>query len=541
MSPAELLPPTAGLVVTAMTVTADLIAVAVTPSTPTARCPACGHLSDRIHARYRRTLADLAVGSRRLALIVTARKFRCGHPGCDRHLFCERLDGFAEAHARATARLTDLHRLLGFALGGEPGARLAEKLAVPTSPDTLLRRVTATPDGPEPAYRFVGIDDFALRKGQVYGTILIDLERGRVIDILDGRDGTAVEAWLKTHSGVEVITRDRWAAYAKAATAGAPQATQVADRFHLLTNLRETVEGVIARFLSQIRAVIPPANATPPATAPATEPRPPSAREVAREAKRRVRRDRRERVRELRGQGHSIRDIARHLRMSSKTVLRSLRETGEDRPHGNRGRRGRTTVDEYRTDIDAWVTAGGTNTAELHRELTAKGCRAGYDAVRRSANRRLGSSGQPGRRSPNRPPLPPPAETPSPRKLSFQFACPKPLADGEPPPLLERVRTRIPALDVALTVAGEFAAMVRKTTTKPLSEWIATATASGVPELARFAAGLRTDEAAVSAALTTDWSNGPVEGHVGRLKAIKRSMFGRAGFRLLRARVRHKP
>ena len=539
MTPADLLPTNSGLTVTAVTTTAELIAVAVTPSAAAAPCPACGHLSDRVHARYRRTLADLAVGSRRVALIVTARKFRCPHAGCARRLFCERLTGVADAHAQTTARLTDLHRVLGFALGGEPGARVAGELGVPTSGDTLLRRVMTAPDGPEPVYRYVGIDDFALRKGRVYGTILIDLERGRVIDLLPGRDGAAVEAWLKAHPGVEVITRDRWAAYANAATAGAPQATQVADRFHLLTNLREAVERVIARFHPLIRAEVvagPPAPPPPPSVPP---PRPLSAGEQARQAKRQARTARRERVRALRREGYSVRDIARHLRMSPKTVLECLRNADDDRPHGNRGRRGPSGIDAYRADVDAWVAAGGTNTAELHRELMAKGCRARYDAVRRFANRLLVSSGRPGRRSPTTPRPMPTAETPSPRRLSFQFACPK-AVDGDEPPLLERVRSAIPGLDAALNLAAEFAGMVRKTVAKPLAEWVTAAMASGVPELVGFANGLRTDAAAVQAALTTPWSNGAVEGHVGRLKAIKRGMFGRAGMKLLRARVRHK-
>lgn len=131
-------PTTSGLVVSAVTVTADLIAIAVAPAAPSARCPTCGHRSDRVHARYTRTLADLAAGSRRVALVVAVRKFRCTHAGCTRHLFCERLTGVADAHARTTARLADLHRVLGFALGGQPGARVADELGVPTSADTLI-------------------------------------------------------------------------------------------------------------------------------------------------------------------------------------------------------------------------------------------------------------------------------------------------------------------------------------------------------------------------------------------------------------------
>jgi transposase len=235
-----------------------------------------------------------------------------------------------------------------------------------------------------------------------------------------------------------------------------------------------------------------------------------------------------------------VRAIARHLRMSPKTVLECLRNGDDDRPHGNRGRRGPSGVEGFRADVEAWAAAGGTNTAELFRQLRAKGCPARYDAVRRFANRRLGSSGRPGRRSPATPRPTPAPDTPSPRALSFQFACPKAVTDDVEPSLLERVRSAIPDLDAALTLAAEFAGMVRKTVIKPLAEWIAAATASGVPELVGFAHGLRSDAAAVTAALTTDWSNGPVEGQVNRLKAIKRAMYGRAGMKLLRARVRHQ-
>jgi hypothetical protein len=226
--------------------------------------------------------------------------------------------------------------------------------------------------------------------------------------------------------------------------------------------------------------------------------------------------------------------------MSPKTVIGCLRTADDDRPHGGLGRRHPTAVDAYRAEVEAWVAAGGTNTAGLHRELAARGCPARYDVVRRFANRFIGSSGRAGPRSPATPRPTPPAGAPSPRKLSFQFACPQAVTGDDAPPLLERVRGRIPDLDVALTLAGEFAGMVRKTVTKPLAEWIAAAAVSGVPELVGFAHGLRSDAAAVQAALTTGWSNGPVEGQVNRLKAIKRAMYGRAGIKLLRARVRHQ-
>jgi transposase len=242
-----------GLHVTDLSINSDAISVHAEPTEPTAACPDCGHASDRVHSRYARRIGDLPVQGRRLVLRLVTRRFYCRRPDCRRRIFCERLPGLAAAHARTSGPLTESHRDIGFALGGEAGARLAGKLAMPTSPDTLLRRVKSAPDQPAPPPRYVGVDDWSLRKGQRYGTILVDLERRRVIDVLPGRDGEALKQWLRDHPQVEVIARDRWTAYAKAATEAAPQAKQVADRWHLLKNLREAVERLLARHPDEIR------------------------------------------------------------------------------------------------------------------------------------------------------------------------------------------------------------------------------------------------------------------------------------------------
>jgi transposase len=354
---------------------------------------------------------------------LVVRKFRCTRPDCPQAVFCERLPGLLDAYTRSTARLTDAHRAIGFALGGEAGARLAGRLAMPTSPDTLLRRVKDAPDEPTPPPRYVGVDDWAIRKGQRYGTILVDLERGRVIDLLPGRDGEALKAWLKEHPQVEVISRDRWAAYAQAAAEGAPQAQQVADRWHLLKNLREAIERLLGRCSAAVRAAwqqTPAVGAT--STPLPGQPRSPSApegevggkapdsppaaapsgtvaatpREQARQAKRQQRAERHRQVRALRGQGLSIRRIARQVGLNVKAVRRYLRE--ERCPDWNPGRQPPTQLDTFTPFIEAWVARGGRNAAELYRGLVAQGSRAGYEAVRRFLRRWLGSTGRPGPR-----------------------------------------------------------------------------------------------------------------------------------------------
>jgi transposase len=566
MSGAEFLLDCPGLRVMDLDIERDAVAIHVEPTASASTCPQCGTAAVRVHSRYPRTITDLPIHGRRAVLRITARRFFCDQPHCPRTLFCERFPQLTTPHARTTGPLAESHQAIGFALGGEAGARLADKLAVPTSPDTLLRRVKAAPDEPLPPARYIGIDDWATRKGQHYGTILIDLERHCVIDILPGRDGVALKKWLQEHPSVEVVTRDRWAAFAQAVREGAPAAKQVADRWHLLKNLREAVERVLARFSPEIAkvahaldpaegsttapssgeeqptALVPTPPAPPAAGAPVPPPtaRPP--REQARQAKRDAREQQHRLVREMRDQGHSIRATARLLGISRQVVIRYRRQ--DTCPDWKPGRKGPSQLDEYRELVAEWIGGGGRNAKVLHRLLGEKGCKASYDAVRRYVNRKIGSTGRPGRRTGAvKPPAP---SVPSSRKLSFQFICPPKEAktespsDGVKPGLLDRVRKSIPGLGTALDVASELAAMIRKEVTRPLSEWLAKADASGVSELKTFSQGLREDEAAVTAALTEAWSNGPVEGQVNRLKFIKRSMYGRAGWRLLRARVKRK-
>jgi transposase len=450
-----------------------------------------------------------------------------------------------EAHARCTARLTDAHRAIGFALGGEAGARLADHLAMPTSRDTLLRRVQGAPDEPAPPPRFIGVDDWAVRKGQRYGTILIDLERGRVIDILPGRDGSALKQWLGEHPGVEVITRDRWAAYAQAAAEAAPQARQVADRWHLLKNLREAVERLFERHGATIREALRPTTREPPAPqqpaavppeqalAPtaAAEPSSSSPPEQGGSARRQRRAERYERVRQLHREGTSIRRIANTMRLSRGAVRRYLRD--DCCPDWKPGRVRPTQLDGFRDHIDRRIQEGCRNAAELHRELAGQGCHASPSAVRRFAHRRLAALGQQRERS-NAAPAKPPVAL-SARKLSFELIkrpAERDMAAQAHMGLLGGGEGELPE---ALTLAEEFAALARQESAVPLAAWLAKAAGSNSPEVRGFAEGLRQDETA----LLERWSNGPVEGQVNRLKVIKWQMYGRAGFRLLRARVRH--
>lgn len=210
-------------------------------------------MATKIHSRYQRHLRDLPWEGIAVQLQLTVRKFFCQNDDCEQRIFCERLPELVDVYGRATKRLNDLLTLLGYALGGRAGARTCCQLHYPSSARPLLRRVRDEVPLVANSVRILGVDDFALRRGQRYGTMLVDLEHHRVIDLLPDRDATHLEQWLKKHPEIEIVCRDRALAYAEAASKGAPQAVQIADRFHLMKNLTEAFEKAVQRHSALLR------------------------------------------------------------------------------------------------------------------------------------------------------------------------------------------------------------------------------------------------------------------------------------------------
>jgi transposase len=533
-------------------VTPSAVALRLISTSTTAACPRCGRLSDRVHSQYLRTLADLACHDRPVLVRLHVRRFRCATPACSQSIFCERLPMLAKARARTTTRLADAHRLVELALGSEAGSRLAEHLAIPTSPDTILRRVKDIDRALAPPPRFIGIDDWAWRIGHRYGTIVVDLERSTVIDLLPDRNAETVKAWLAAHPGVELISRDRGASYAQAAREAAPQAMQVADRWHLLKNLRELMERlferhskVIEEALRAVEVVAEPTAAAPAITETETLPTESSKsqqqteiaqspRRQIQQMKRQRRAERFERAREMLRRGWSVRGISRELDLSREAVQRYARS--ETCPDWRPGHSRPSGVDVYRPLIDRWLEAGGTNLADLHRELVTQGCRLSAPTVRRYVIKRFPVGGKARSRVNAKAQTPP---LPSAREVSFNWVRRKEKREAEEQMRLDAIRGTSAEVAKALDLADEFAALLRKQSTGTLNDWLGKADVAESTELRRFADGIRRDEAAVRAAVTEPWSNGPVEGQVNRLKTIKRQMYGRAGFQLLKARVVH--
>lgn len=212
-----------------------------------AACPTCGQSSRSIHSWYQRSPHDLPSSGQGVQLNLHVRRFRCRNQACPRQTFAERLPEIVPVSVQRTTRLTALLKIFAIAVNAQQGSRLLAHLAIPSSGDTLLRIVKQTPLPVVTTPKAVGVDGFALRRGKTYGTLLIDLSTHRPIDLLMERTVETLSQWLREHPGVEILSRDRSSEYFRGAPEGAPNAQQVLDRYHVLTNVHEVVKRVVSR------------------------------------------------------------------------------------------------------------------------------------------------------------------------------------------------------------------------------------------------------------------------------------------------------
>jgi transposase len=509
-------------------------------------CPLCHAQTLRVHSRYARTLADLPWGAYAVRLQLRVRKFFCDNPACPRQIFTERLPTVAAPWARRTLRLAQRLLACGIALGGQAGARLAARGQWRTSPDTLLRLVRAAPAPSAPAPQVIGVDEWAWRRGQRYGTILVNLEDHRVLDVLPERSAVAVSAWLAQHPTITVVCRDRSALYAEGIRQGAPQAVQVVDRFHLVKNLREAVEAFLHD--QQVALQAAAALTVQALTAMAGPVSPPQMyrgrRQCSQAGQQRQEAAQQQRhaawvttyeaIHSLHAQGTPVTTIAQQLGISRPTVYAYLRRTRPPSPRSPQ-RSGQVLRPHMAYVIQRW-REGCTDSMQLWRELRAQG----YSQSARTVSRfitRLRRASEAGwapetQTSPYTRP-----QGPSARAVSFTWVCPEVKRSPDAQLYVDQLRQVDPAIGQAYTLSQAFLALVRERRGDALEAWMAKAAASGIEALARFAQGLREDLTAVTAGLTLPWSNGPVEGQVNRLKLLKRQGYGRADVGLLRQRV----
>ncbi|MFI1259236.1 ISL3 family transposase [Streptomyces netropsis] len=491
-----------------------------------AACPSCGVLSSRVHSRYVRRLADSPVGGRRVVIELRVRRFRCREHGCSRATFAEQIDGLTFRYGRRSSGLQSVLRQIALMLAGRAGARLVETLASVVSRSTLLRLVRALPD-PKPATpRVLGVDEFAPRKGHVYGTILVDIETRQPVDLLPGRSVRAVAQWLTDHPGVEVICRDRSVAYAEAGRLGAPDAIHVAGRWHIWKNLAEAVEKTVIQHRALLRE--PPEEAPARSSAPSgiAELAPSASSTGPRQAGRLSDRIRRQHaaVQDLLAQGTALRGIARELGLARNTVRRLAHASSPDELLVGQWT-GRTSIlDPHKPYLHQRWNEGCTNAAQLFAELRERGYQGGSTIVRQYI--RAVREAFPHDDVPRKPP--------SVRDVASWITRHPDSLDTDQTEQLKVILARCPALDRTAEHVRAFPGLMNNRNGRQLHLWVAKVQADDLPALHTFTAGLTQDLDAVVAGLTMRYSSGPVEGHNNKIKMLKRQMFGRANFDLLR-------
>ena len=507
------LPHLAAVVIDRVEVSPACLQLWVHPRAEDAACRRCGRISRRVHSRYGRRLVDAVIGGRPVAIRLAVRRFFCDTADCPMATFAEQVEGLTSRYARRSPRLAAMLTAVAVALAGRAGARLAALLGMTASRSSMLRLLLAVPEPGTGLVRVLGVDDFAFRRGRIYGTLLIDVETGKPVDLLADREADTLEAWLQAHPGVQVICRDRASGYAEGAARGAPAAVQVADRWHLWHNLAEHAEKAVARHRGCL--------AGPGPDLPARDPRAKGAVLAART------RHRYEQVQALRAQGKGIKAIKRETGLATDTVRRFWRAASAEELLGKTGGRRPSVLDEHKPYLHQRWNQGCTSALQLFGEIRARGYPGGYGVVRDYLRPFRTASATPAAWS----------TPPKVREItSWMLRHPDSLDDDQRAKL-GQARARCPHLDALAGHVTEFAKILTSRHGQRLDAWIAAADASDLQDLHSFTHGLKRDHDAVLAGLTLPYSSGAVEGNVNRLKMIKRQTYGRAGSALLRKRV----
>ena len=546
---AMLFPHLAGLQVHRVEDTGEAVVIYATRRAGSACCPRCRQESARVHGGYWRTVADGAAGGRPVLIALGVRRFRCQDSSCRAVTFAEQEYGLTVRYRRRSVPLLEMLAGFGLELAGRAGARLASAMGIAVHPSTVLRLVTALPD-PEVAAapQVTGVDDFALRKGHVYGTVVADAESGDVIDLLPDREAGTLEAWLKAHPGAEVICRDRAGAYAEGAAAGAPAAVQVADRWHLWHNLGEYAEKAVAAHRGCLTGApdgpaagqdAPPGQLPDAGPAAAPPPRPDGLLDVC--GRERVlvsrTRERHAAVHELLQAGHCQRETAEILGLSPRTVSRFARER-DAAGLLVRATSRESKLDPFKPWIDRRWNQGLTSAPALHAEMAATlGWTGSLRAVQRYVRQFRAADGRT-RAGKTTQPAPAAPPVPKTRQITRWLLSRPGSLDADDQARLAAIAAACPHLDALAGHIRAFAEMMtRRQGLLALEDWLTAVETDDQPQLHSFANGIRRDLQAVTAGLALPFSSAAMEGNVNKIKMIKRQMYGRGGFALLRKRV----
>lgn len=482
-------------------------------------CPRCNIHSRTLHSFYYRTVKDLPAFGHMVFLKLKARKWYCKNPDCIRKVFTERFNHFFECYKRTSSRLRDKLLKIAVLVGGNPGAKLCHTLQLSVSSSTLIRLTSQqqfVTDGS--FFEAIGIDDWAFKKGVKYGTAIVNLHQHKVVDLLPDRETATLENWLDNHPEVTVITRDRFNRYALAATNSLPHAAQVADRWHLLKNMGDALKKLLERKRQQIIAL---------QSEEAIQMQEKDQQEKAlapQEEKLSPRHSLLQTVKTMYAAGNSIRTISRTLGISRNTVKKY---TILHEPPQKKGVTSTNLVSfsEYlraRIDQDPKV-----ETLQLYAEIKAMGYNGGR-TILYGYLKKYGKQTNRTRR------LPLPEVTWTTAKVKVLLCKKEDKLAEKDKKLVKDLCDKSPEISQARVLAIKFREMMEDKHGHLLSSWITEVEQSCIQEMKGFARGLLSDYQAVVNALTLSWSNGQVEGQINKLKTIKRQMYGRAGFNLLK-------
>lgn len=511
----------------------------------TATCPKCKVFSHRIHSYYWRKGKDLPMSGQLTTIHVEARRFRCMNGDCTKRTFVQRFDCLP-VKAQRTSRLTTILQAIAFSLGGEAGCRLAAQLQMPASADTLLRLIRKWSPPQPPTPRVVGVDDWAMRKRVTYGTIVVDLETHKPIELLKDRTSATLKNWLLEQKSIEVIARDRSGEYTLGAKEGAPQAVQVADRFHLLQNLKQMLDRLLTNSYQQIRPLLVEQKdkAEPIITRLLTSIRDTSTNErMASKASREQRLQTYQQIKQLQIAGWKIGQIARRLDINPTTVRKYF--YAEIFPERNGRSAGGSMLNPYLPYLESRYQEGCQIAMQLWREIKEKG----YPGTHRQVSKWMHKRRQKQQTTEsnidreifehtNSPIVPPPDSNalPSARQLAWLMMQSSEQLKPEKVDVLLCIQQDMQVKQIYL-LAQQFIRLIQNRKAEQLDPWLKNCKNSGMAMLQNFAIRIEQDYAAVRAALETEWSNGQTEGQINRLKLLKRQMYGRAKFDLLRKRV----
>lgn len=512
----------------------DQIAVFVESRHEKACCPKCAQESSEIHSYYLRYPRDLAWAHLPVILHLKVKRFFCQNRQCAKQTFAERFPDFVGWYARKTKRVVEKQDLLSINVCARTAEVLLRMEQIGISDTTVNRNLRGIPDPEVPPIRVLGVDDWAKRKGQRYGTILVDQERARVVDVLEDRTAETLAKWLGTHPEIKIVTRDRSKTYAEGIRQGAKQAVQVADRWHLLKNGSDVLDKVFQQENSaiqkQLKEIVEQTGST---TLPVVEP--PTQEDTLTLAEQH-RKERITQAQELIEKGWTRKAAARHLNIHPKTVRRYL-----DDPSPKFARsRGRGILEPFKPFILQRWNEGCHNATQIFREIRMRGYCGHETLVIDYARELRQASGIPPRVRKHTGeilPVKPTQELPTLRTLAWWVYRPVEKRKTEDEQVLERLSAGQPKLKSVIELARDYAALIRHQKAEGLTAWIERAKQSEYAFLRNFAEGIQQDETAIRAALSYSWSNGRTEGNVNRLKCIKRLMYGRAKDDLLRKRV----